>query len=165
MVCLTLCFKKNPLQIILYIQKRVSQLKRQYFWTGIKDTPFTLVITYPHEYGVNRIQIKSAEDEIHRLHARGDNIVNYFQGQRWRIHPEWLYCKHSTKPFDTAEEELLYFLKRMSSPGWKWPLNRTRPPPEHAIYCKLSFLYTEFGHLCLGFLISIDSCFILQLHS
>lgn len=46
-----------------------------------------------------------------------------------------LYCKHSVKDFATPEEELLYFLKRMRQPGWKWPLIRTPVPPE--IYASL----------------------------
>lgn len=43
-----------------------------------------------------------------------------------------LYCKHSNDTYSSPEAELLYFLERMRQPGWRWPLNRSPPPPEHA---------------------------------
>lgn len=46
-----------------------------------------------------------------------------------------LYCRHHERTFSTAEEELLYFLKRMGQPKWKWPLKPH--PPEH-MHCKIS---------------------------
>ncbi|XP_037933678.1 voltage-dependent calcium channel subunit alpha-2/delta-3 isoform X2 [Teleopsis dalmanni] len=116
--------------------KRVARIKRQYYWTAIKNTPFTLVITYPEQYGVNRLQIR-IEDDIHRLNIKGSNTLNYFNGKRWKIHPGWLYCKHSNMTFAAPEDELLWFLSRMSQPGWKWPLSRSALPPEHtaAMFC------------------------------
>lgn len=40
--------------------------------------------------------------------------------------------------FSSAEEELLWFLSKMSQPGWKWPSSRSALPPEHTavMYCK-----------------------------
>ncbi|KAL9902927.1 voltage-dependent calcium channel subunit alpha-2/delta-3 isoform X2 [Glossina fuscipes] len=116
--------------------KRVARVKRQYYWTAIQNTPFTLVITYPEQYGVNRLQIR-IEDEIHRMNIKGSNTLSYFTGKRWKIHPQWLFCKHSNMTFDTPEEELLWFLGKMSQPGWKWPSSRSALPPEHtaAMYC------------------------------
>uniref|UniRef100_A0A1A9WG46 VWFA domain-containing protein n=1 Tax=Glossina brevipalpis TaxID=37001 RepID=A0A1A9WG46_9MUSC len=116
--------------------KRVARVKRQYYWTAIQNTPFTLVITYPEQYGVNRLQIR-IEDEIHRMNIKGSNTLSYFAGKRWKIHPLWLFCKHSNMTFDTPEEELLWFLGKMSQPGWKWPSSRSALPPEHtaAMYC------------------------------
>ncbi|XP_061394784.1 voltage-dependent calcium channel subunit alpha-2/delta-3 [Musca vetustissima] len=110
--------------------KRVARVKRQYYWTAIKNTPFTLVITYPELYGVNRLQIRT-EDEIHRMNIKGSNTLSFFNGKRWKIHPKWLYCKHSNMTFDSPEEELLWFLGKMSQPGWKWPSSRSSLPPEH----------------------------------
>lgn len=73
---------------INFLQKRVSRTKRLYFWTGIPDTPYTLVIAYPENYGANRIQVRT-EDEIHRIHAKGSNILTFFNGSKWKIHPDW----------------------------------------------------------------------------
>ncbi|XP_055630869.1 voltage-dependent calcium channel subunit alpha-2/delta-3 isoform X5 [Toxorhynchites rutilus septentrionalis] len=118
--------------------KRVSRTRRQYYWTPIKNTPFTLVVTYPETYGVNRLQIRT-EDEIHRIHAKGSNVANFFSGTNWKIHPDWVYCKYLNEPanesFPTPEIELKHFLERMKQGGWKWPALRTPPPPEHAMFC------------------------------
>ncbi|KPU77118.1 uncharacterized protein Dana_GF13711, isoform C [Drosophila ananassae] len=111
--------------------KRVIRIKRQYYWTAIKKTPFTLVISYPEQYGVSRMDIRT-EQEIHRVNIKGTNIRSFFDGKRWKIHPDWLFCKHSNRTFKTPEIELLYFLERMSEPGWRWPGSRSAMPPEHA---------------------------------
>ncbi|XP_055687320.1 voltage-dependent calcium channel subunit alpha-2/delta-3 isoform X1 [Lutzomyia longipalpis] len=111
--------------------KRVSRIKRQYFWTPLKESPFTLVVTYPESYGVNRIQPRT-EDEIHRLLAQEHNLTNFFNGNHWSIHPDWIYCKSKHRFYSSPENELKDVLKNMSKPGWRWPLNRTPPPPEHA---------------------------------
>ncbi|XP_068145664.1 voltage-dependent calcium channel subunit alpha-2/delta-3 isoform X5 [Drosophila tropicalis] len=111
--------------------KRVARIKRQYYWTAIKNTPFTLVISYPEQYGVSRMDIR-AEQEIHRINIKGTNIRSFFDGKRWKIHPDWLFCKHSNRTFRTPETELMFFLERMSEPGWHWPASRSAMPPEHA---------------------------------
>nr|XP_036670112.1 voltage-dependent calcium channel subunit alpha-2/delta-3 isoform X4 [Drosophila suzukii] len=111
--------------------KRVARIKRQYYWTAIKKTPFTLVISYPEQYGVSHMDIR-ADQEIHRISIKGTNLRNVFSGKRWKIHPDWLFCKHSNRTFKTPEIELLYFLERMSEPGWRWPGSRSALPPEHA---------------------------------
>ncbi|XP_017003319.1 voltage-dependent calcium channel subunit alpha-2/delta-3 isoform X7 [Drosophila takahashii] len=111
--------------------KRVARIKRQYYWTAIKKTPFTLVISYPEQYGVSHMDIR-ADQEIHRISIKGTNLRSVFSGKRWKIHPDWLFCKHSNRTFKTPEIELLYFLERMSEPGWRWPGSRSALPPEHA---------------------------------
>lgn len=55
---------------------------------GLPSTPYTLVIAYPENYGANRIEVRS-EDEIHRILAKGSNILSYFTGEHWKIHPDW----------------------------------------------------------------------------
>ncbi|XP_017839483.1 voltage-dependent calcium channel subunit alpha-2/delta-3 isoform X1 [Drosophila busckii] len=111
--------------------KRVARVKRQYYWTAIKNTPFTLVITYPERYGVSRVEPR-AEHDIHRTYITGKDIRSFFDGKRWKIHPDWLFCKQTNKTFRTPETELLYFVDRMSEPGWHWPSSRSAMPPEHA---------------------------------
>lgn len=70
------------------LQKRVSRVKRRYYWKGISRTPFTLVITYPESYGLNQVQPRN-EDDIHRMHTKGAKVLKFFEGKNWRIHPEW----------------------------------------------------------------------------
>lgn len=119
-------------------QKRVSRITRQYYWTPIKDTSFTLVVTFPESYGVNRIEPPS-EDEIHLLVTRGFNLTDFFSGNHWSIHPDWLYCRSKYKTYMSAESELKDILKTVGKQGWKWPLNRSPPSPEHTAnmhYCE-----------------------------
>lgn len=118
-----------------------------YFWTPLKETPFTLVVTYPESYGVNRIQPRT-EDEIHRLLAQGHNLTDFFNGNHWSIHPDWIYCKSKHHTYGSPENELKDVLKNMSKPGWKWPTNRTPPPPEHAVSFK-SCKFSRFIKLSL----------------
>jgi voltage-dependent calcium channel alpha-2/delta-3 len=64
-------------------------MKRHYYWTGIEETPFTLVISLPEEYGKYRLQTRS-EDEIHRDFAKGTNVLDFFANSKtWKIHPDW----------------------------------------------------------------------------
>lgn len=63
-------------------------MKRHYYWRGIPNTPFALVITYPEQYGLNRIEVRN-DDEIHRMHAKGIDVLSFFEGKHWKIHPDW----------------------------------------------------------------------------
>ncbi|XP_070491988.1 voltage-dependent calcium channel subunit alpha-2/delta-3 isoform X2 [Chironomus tepperi] len=110
--------------------RRVSRMKRHYYWVGIEETPFTLVISLPEEYGKFSIQPRS-EDDIHREIVKGTNMHSFFNGSNWKVHPDWYYCKQNNESFSSPEAELIYFIEKMKQPGWKWPLNRSKPPPEH----------------------------------
>lgn len=66
-----------------------------------------------------------------------------------------LYCKHNNDTFSSPEAELLYFLERMRQPGWRWPLNRSPPFPEHLnVY---SELFCRFCGASEGFIIELFS--------
>ncbi|CAH1639873.1 unnamed protein product [Spodoptera littoralis] len=110
--------------------KRVSRAKRHYFWTGISDSPFTLVVAIPENYGRHRIT-PPPTDDIHRLSLTSKNIsARQYLSDKWSVHPDWLYCRHYERTFANAEEELLYFLERVAKPGWRWPA-KPRPPEHH----------------------------------
>ncbi|CAB3241021.1 unnamed protein product, partial [Arctia plantaginis] len=110
--------------------KRVSRGKRHYFWTGISDSPFTLVVVIPENYGRHRIT-PPPTDDIHRLSLTSKNIsARQYLSDKWTVHPDWLYCRHYERTFSSPEEELLYFLERVAKPGWRWPA-KPRPPEHH----------------------------------
>ncbi|XP_063823520.1 voltage-dependent calcium channel subunit alpha-2/delta-3 isoform X3 [Ostrinia nubilalis] len=110
--------------------KRVSRGKKHYYWTGISDSPFTLVVAIPENYGRHRIT-PPPTDDIHRLSLTSKNIsARQYLSDKWSVHPEWLYCRHYERNFATAEDELLYFLERVAKPGWRWPA-KPRPPEHH----------------------------------
>ncbi|XP_061385682.1 voltage-dependent calcium channel subunit alpha-2/delta-3 isoform X1 [Danaus plexippus] len=110
--------------------KRVSRGKRHYFWTGISDSPFTLVVAIPENYGRHCIT-PPPTDDIHRLSLTSKNIsARQYLSDKWSVHPDWMYCRHYERTFSSPEEELSYFLERVAKPGWRWPA-KPRPPEHH----------------------------------
>ncbi|XP_032664937.1 voltage-dependent calcium channel subunit alpha-2/delta-3 isoform X3 [Odontomachus brunneus] len=115
--------------------KRVGRVKRKYDYTGIKDTPFTVVVSLP-EYDHTTNYRVHATEEIHRSHVKGKNVTDYFAGNNWRVHPHWMYCKYHYEGehrFNTSELQLLHFLERTRQPGWKWiDMKQRSQPPEYS---------------------------------
>lgn len=80
-------------------------------------------------------------------------VTEYFKGNNWKVHPDWVYCEYnsaSDKFFSTPEERILHFLARTRRPAWKWMSLRPRSPSSHhkqaskmdkdAYYCKYLYL-------------------------
>ncbi|VVC93338.1 unnamed protein product [Leptidea sinapis] len=66
------------------IEKRVSRGKKHYFWTGISESPFTLVLAIPENYGRHRIT-PPPTDDIHRLSLTSKNIsAKQYLSDKWR---------------------------------------------------------------------------------
>ncbi|XP_028044532.1 voltage-dependent calcium channel subunit alpha-2/delta-3 isoform X2 [Monomorium pharaonis] len=110
--------------------KRVGRVKRKYDYTGIMDTPFTVVVSLPEHDHTGNYRVHATE-EIHRSHAK-----DYFAGSNWRVHPNWMYCKYHYEGehrFNTSEMQLLHFLERTRLPGWKWiDMKQRSQPPEYS---------------------------------
>ncbi|XP_057651112.1 voltage-dependent calcium channel subunit alpha-2/delta-3 isoform X2 [Diorhabda carinulata] len=104
--------------------RRITFMKRDYYFRGINGTPFSLVISLPKKYGYTRVEPK-VENDIHRLTLSQPSdkkpLLRYFTGN-WTIHPDWHYCRYldNRKHFDNPEEELLHFLQIMEKHAWKW---------------------------------------------
>ncbi|XP_024938737.1 voltage-dependent calcium channel subunit alpha-2/delta-4 isoform X2 [Cephus cinctus] len=97
--------------------KRVIIRKHNYFYKSIERTPFSLGLALPEGYGMYELL---AEQEIKHSII---NVTEYFKGNKWKIHPDWVYCEYnagSEKWFSTPEERVLHFLTRTGRPGWKW---------------------------------------------
>lgn len=67
-------------------------------------------------------------------------MTEYLKGDKWRVHPDWVYCEYNSPhdlererensgelfsrdeatSFESAEQQLLHFLARAGRPGWKW---------------------------------------------
>ncbi|KAF4528188.1 hypothetical protein B566_EDAN014013 [Ephemera danica] len=115
---------------------RPGRMRRHYYYKGIKNTPFTLVVSLPDKYGATQVY---GMEEIHRTVVEGQTkqVTKYLEGNYWRVHPDWIYCKYhyDTEPgnqFNTPELELKHFVSEAwkQQPHWKWPLNRLFTPPE-----------------------------------
>lgn len=68
------------------------------------------------------------------------SVTEYFKGDNWRVHPDWVYCEYNSvsdlekeressgeyssrdqePSFGSPEEQVLHFLARAGRPGWKW---------------------------------------------
>ncbi|KRJ98676.1 voltage-dependent calcium channel subunit alpha-2/delta-3 isoform X1 [Drosophila yakuba] len=125
--------------------KRVSTRTHRYFYGPIEDTPFTLAIVLPEKYGSHEFV---SQQEIR--HSR-NNVTEYFRGDNWRVHPDWVYCEYNSvsdlekeressgeyssrdqePSFGSPEEQVLHFLSRAGRPGWKWMSVRPKSPQPH----------------------------------
>ncbi|XP_077294505.1 voltage-dependent calcium channel subunit alpha-2/delta-3-like [Arctopsyche grandis] len=102
---------------------RVSRIRRQYYWTEIPGTVFSLVVALPEPYGLKRIKVKTDEEFHYWTHSKSTNLMQFFKNPRFQIHPEWLYCRDYNITFSSPKEHLLYFLEKMNQQKqkWKWP--------------------------------------------
>ncbi|KAG8330702.1 Voltage-dependent calcium channel subunit alpha-2/delta-4 [Homalodisca vitripennis] len=105
--------------------KRVTIRRHKYFYHPIDDTPFSLGLALPDGYGMYEVL---AEQEIKLSHI---NVTEYFKGNNWRVHPDWVYCEYNYANehyFASPEEQVVHFLSRTRRPGWKWMSLRPRSP-------------------------------------
>ncbi|XP_046603816.1 voltage-dependent calcium channel subunit alpha-2/delta-3 isoform X1 [Neodiprion virginianus] len=100
--------------------RRVTFEKRNYFYEALPGTPFGLAIALP-EYGTKWINVG---EEIKKNWNMGRKIMDYFRGDRWRIHPGWVYCRFhylEGHEFDRPEDEVKFFLESLDNPDtWEW---------------------------------------------
>lgn len=74
----------------------------------------------PHDYGNTWIKVG---DEIQRNNYTKINISDFFVGENWKVHPEWVYCKYhylENHEYESPELELRHFLRKIIEPDWKW---------------------------------------------
>uniref|UniRef100_A0A1A9WBW9 VWFA domain-containing protein n=1 Tax=Glossina brevipalpis TaxID=37001 RepID=A0A1A9WBW9_9MUSC len=113
-------FKDLSVKLHYDKMRRVSEEKQDYFFAPLPNTPFSLGIVLPSEYG--KTWIKVGEEVLRNVHMKV-NISNFFVGENWKIHPDWVYCKYhylEGHEFKTPEAELKHFLGKMVQKDWKW---------------------------------------------
>lgn len=113
-------FKDLSVKLHYDKMRRVSEEKQDYFFAPLPNTPFSLGIVLPSEYG--KTWIKVGEEVLRNVHMKV-NISNFFVGENWKIHPDWVYCKYhylEGHEFKTPEAELKHFLGKMVRKDWKW---------------------------------------------
>ncbi|XP_045445989.1 voltage-dependent calcium channel subunit alpha-2/delta-3 [Melitaea cinxia] len=113
--------------------RRVSTRRQRYFYSPVEGTPYSLAAVLPDGYGMYELQ---AEQEIKHSPI---NVTEYFKGDNWKIHPDWVYCEYastSEQTFTSAEEQLVHFLTRTGRPGWKWMSLRPRALTLHNAHKK-----------------------------
>jgi len=113
--------------------KRVTIRQQDYFYHTISNTPFTLGIAFPSEYGKYRV---SGGMEINQNKNANFDPTTTFAGDNWKLHPDWVYCEYNYagnghKEFDSPETNMRHFLKRINKDGLSWGNDqRVRPLPK-----------------------------------
>lgn len=100
--------------------RRISQEKYDYYYAPLPNTPFSLGLAIPTGYGNTWIRVSNEVERNLRDHI---NMSDFFVGENWKVHPEWVYCKYhylEGHEFQTPEKELLHFLRKLNDPKWKW---------------------------------------------
>ncbi|XP_014218432.1 voltage-dependent calcium channel subunit alpha-2/delta-3 isoform X2 [Copidosoma floridanum] len=103
------CGSKLGVKVKLHYDdsRRVNLESRDYYYAPLPLTPFGIAVVLP-QYGRYYIKVNK-EIEKHR----NRNISDYFVGDNWGIHPQWVYCRYhylEGHEFDTPEDELRHFL-------------------------------------------------------
>lgn len=113
-------FKDVSVKLHYDKMRRVSEEQQDYYFAPLPNTPFSLGIVLPTEYG--KTWIKVGEEVLRNKHMKV-NISDFFVGENWKVHPDWVYCKYhylEGHEFKTPESELKHFLEKMVKDDWKW---------------------------------------------
>ncbi|KOB73141.1 putative voltage-gated calcium channel alpha2-delta subunit 1, partial [Operophtera brumata] len=127
----------NLTSLLLDVQydsmRRVATRRQRYFYSPVDGTPFSLAVVLPDGYGMYDLL---SEQEVKHSPV---SVTEYFKGENWKIHPDWVYCEYastSEQTFNSPEEQLLHFLNRAGKPGWKWMSLRPRALTLHNAHKK-----------------------------
>ncbi|RVE51074.1 hypothetical protein evm_004217 [Chilo suppressalis] len=113
--------------------RRVATRRQRYFYSPVDGTPYSLAAVLPDGYGMYELH---AEQELKHSPI---NVTEYFKGDDWKVHPDWVYCEYastSEQSFNSPEEQLIHFLSRAGRPGWKWMSLRPRALTLHNAHKK-----------------------------
>lgn len=90
--------------------RRASIEYQDYFYAPLDYTPFSLAIVLPNGYGNTWIKVNN---EIYGNGIVRLNLTEYFMGENWKVHPDWVYCKYhylEGHEYQTPEAQFLHFL-------------------------------------------------------
>ena len=81
-------------------------MKLHYFYQRLPGLPYSIAVAFPKEH-------------YKIFEVKNDNQFNFSQSifatdDSWKIHPKWNYCKFNYKRESNPEENLKFFLKKMS---------------------------------------------------
>jgi voltage-dependent calcium channel alpha-2/delta-4 len=90
------------------------------------------LLALPNAYADTSIKVG---DEIQRNIYTKINISDFFVGDNWKVHPDWVYCRYHyleghEEIMKTSEDELRHFLKKIVEKDWEWA-EQYEPDPEN----------------------------------
>jgi hypothetical protein len=141
-------------------QRRIVSRSNSYYYGPIEGTPFSLAITLPEPYGHYRVD---GQIEVKR---QDKSYLQYFAGNDWRVHPDWVYCEQNPSNtiasiVESPEEMIRLFLDRVNNTNNKirWRTSSIRPHASNdQLTCKFcchdSFLFTR-SHILPNLLFKI----------
>lgn len=94
--------------------KRASIEQQDYYFAPLNYTPFAMALVLPSGYGNTWIKVM---EDVYWNGNVGLKVADYFVGDNWKIHPEWVYCKYhylEGHEFKTPEDEFRHFLTLFS---------------------------------------------------
>lgn len=96
-----------PVRVHLDGMKRVVTRRHNYQYGSVTNSEFSFGIAVPQPYGsveiLGEVQVQSREEDWRK----------YFEGDSWRVHPEWEYCVDVHKEYDSPEMVIRDFLERV----------------------------------------------------
>lgn len=73
--------------------RRVGVEKRDYYYSPLPGTPFSLGLAIPADYGDYQIGVKDVVNErfltYTSYNTQGNPLDDYFRDPGWRLHPDW----------------------------------------------------------------------------
>merc|ERR1719186_209692 len=126
--------------------KRVTVREQEYFYSDISSTPFTLGIVMPTKYGKYRV---SGGLELNQNRHIDANKI--FPDDRWKLHPDWVYCEYNYAgtdirfEFDSPEKNVKHFLERLADCQGLADCPKCDKELVQALGIELSFVATRSG--------------------
>jgi len=78
--------------------KRIGLEKRDYYFSPLPDTPFSLGLAIPSDYGDYQVGVKDVVNERFLTYtsygSQGNPLDDYFRDPEWKLHPQW-YVFHA----------------------------------------------------------------------
>lgn len=127
-------YKELVVKIHFDNMRRVVTRRNYYYYGPLEKTPFILVTALPRPYGRNYID---GQVEVKR---REEDWSQYFRGNNWRVHPDWVYCEDRPEikePYVSPEDIIRNFIKEvLESQQFRWRPTGVRPPIYNTTICE-----------------------------
>ena len=76
----------SRIALVIHLQRRIAVEYKNYYFTPLRGTPFSLGLSIPEGYGSYYI---NPGNEVEKNVHKKIPIVSYLKGSPWRIHPDW----------------------------------------------------------------------------